>query len=46
MSGEGDKNKDGKVDDAELKTYLESTMTYFARWNYGRDQKVTIASGW
>ena len=45
MSGEGDKNNDGKVDDAELQTYLEGTMTYFARRYYGRDQKVTIASG-
>jgi hypothetical protein len=25
MSGEGDKNNDGKVDDAELQTYLEGT---------------------
>ena len=46
MTGEGDKNKDGKVDDAELQTYLEGTMTYYARRYYGRDQKVTIASGW
>jgi hypothetical protein len=46
MSGEGDYNKDGKVGDTELQTYLEGTMTYFARRYYGRDQKVTIASGW
>jgi len=45
MSGDGDKNKDGKVDDAELQNYLEGTMTYFARRYYGRDQKVQIVSG-
>jgi hypothetical protein len=45
MSGEGDKNKDGKVDDTELQNYLEGTMTYFARRYYGRDQKVQIALG-
>ena len=45
MSGEGDKNKDGKVDDTELQNYLDGTMTYFARRYYGRDQKVQIALG-
>ena len=45
MSGEGDKNKDGKVSDAELKEYLSDTMTYYARRYYGRDQKVQIHNG-
>jgi len=45
MSGEGDKNKDGNVDDAELRNYLNGTMTYYARRYYGRDQKVQIVSG-
>ena len=45
MSGDGDKNKDGKVDDTELQNYLDGTMTYFARRYYGRDQKVQIALG-
>ena len=42
MSGEGDKNQDGNVDDKELKEYLNETMTYFARRYYGRDQNVQI----
>ena len=45
MSGEGDKNNDGKVSDAELKEYLSDTMTYYARRYYGRDQKVQIHNG-
>ena len=45
MSGEGDKNKDGKVSDAELKDYLSDTMTYYARRYYGRDQNVQIMQG-
>ena len=45
MSGEGDKNKDGKVTDTELKNYLDETMTYYARRYYGRDQTVQIIQG-
>ena len=45
MSGEGDKNKDGKVSDAELKDYLSDTMTYYTRRYYGRDQNVQIMQG-
>ncbi len=45
MSGEGDKNKDGKVSDTELKKYLGETMTYYARRYYGRDQHVQIMQG-
>ena len=45
MSGEGDKNNDGKVSDTELKTYLGETMTYFARRYYGRNQNVQIMHG-
>jgi hypothetical protein len=45
MSGEGDKNKDGKVTDTELKDYLGETMTYYARRYYGRDQTVQIMQG-
>jgi hypothetical protein len=45
MSGEGDKNKDGKVTDPELKDYLGETMTYYARRYYGRDQTVQIMQG-
>ena len=46
MSGEGDKkpygNGDGKVEDRELKKYLDDTMTYYARRYYGRDQTAQI----
>ena len=46
MSGEGDKkpygNGDGKVDDRELKKYLDDSMTYYARRYYGRDQTAQI----
>jgi hypothetical protein len=46
MSGEGDKkpygNGDGKVEDTELKKYLDDTMTYYARRYYGRDQTAQI----
>ncbi len=45
MSGEADKNKDGKINDNELRDYLDETMTYFARRYYGRDQKVQIIYG-
>ncbi|MDC0549132.1 caspase family protein [Alphaproteobacteria bacterium] len=45
MSGEGDKNNDGKVSDTELKNYLGETMTYYARRYYGRDQNVQIMQG-
>ena len=45
MSGEGDKNNDGKVSDTELKDYLGETMTYYARRYYGRDQNVQILQG-
>ena len=45
MSGEGDKNNDGKVSDTELKDYLGETMTYYARRYYGRDQNVQIMQG-
>ena len=45
MSGEADKNKDGKINDNELRNYLDETMTYFARRYYGRDQKVQIIYG-
>ena len=45
MSGEGDKNNDGKVSDTELKDYLGDTMTYYARRYYGRDQYVQIIQG-
>ena len=45
MSGEGDKNNDGKVSDSELKDYLGETMTYYARRYYGRDQNVQIMQG-
>ena len=34
MSGEGDKNKDGKVSDSELKNYLGETITHYARRYY------------
>ncbi len=46
MSGEGDRkpygNGDGKVEDTELKKYLDDTMTYYARRYYGRDQNAQI----
>jgi hypothetical protein len=46
MSGEGDKkpygNGDGKVENRELKKYLDDTMTYYARRYYGRDQTAQI----
>ena len=45
MSGEGDKNNDGKVSDTELKDYLGETMTYYARRYYARDQNVQIMQG-
>ena len=45
LSGEGDKNNDGKVSDSELKNYLGETMTYYARRYYGRDQNVQIMQG-
>ena len=45
ISGEGDSNKDGKVNDNELKEYLSDTMTYYARRYYGRDQKAQIHNG-
>ena len=49
MSGEGDKkpygNGDGKVNDDELRKYLDQTMTYYARRYYGRSQKAQIAVG-
>ena len=45
MSGEGDKNEDGKVSDRELKNFLSETMTYYARRYYGRDQQVQITNG-
>lgn len=44
ISGEADLapygNLDGEVVDAELKRYLDDTMTYFARRYYGREQNV------
>ncbi|MBT3359147.1 MAG: hypothetical protein HN403_05920 [Rhodospirillales bacterium] len=46
MSGEADKvphgNGDSKVALKELDAYLDSTLTYYARRYYGRDQKVRI----
>ena len=45
MSGEGDKNNDGKVSDNELTNYLSETMTYYARRYYGRNQNVQIIQG-
>ena len=45
MSGEGDNNKDGKVNDDEVKEYLSDTMTCYVRRYYGRDQKVQIHNG-
>ena len=46
MSGEGDKkpygNGDGKVDDRELKKYLDDTMTYYARRYFLRNQTAQI----
>ena len=49
MSGEADKspygNGDTRVDYGELKTYLDDTLTYFARRNYGRDQTAVIRVG-
>ena len=46
MSGEGDKkpygNSDGKVEDTELKKYLDDTMMYYARRCYGRGQTAQI----
>lgn len=49
MSGEADAkpygNGDAKVDYAELKKYMDGTMTYLARRYYGRDQKVQIVVG-
>ncbi len=48
MSGEADKspygNGDGQVAWAELKAYLKSTLTYFARRYYGRDQVAQIVN--
>ena len=42
MSGEGDKkpygNSDSKVEDTELKKYLDDTITDYARRSFGRDQ--------
>ena len=34
MSGEGNKNKDSKVSDSELKNYLGETITHYARRYY------------
>ena len=49
MSGEGDKkpygNGVGAVSLNELEKYLGGTMTYLARRNYGRDQRVQIVNG-
>ena len=48
-SGEADKspygNGDGKVNYGELSKYLEGTVTYYARRNYGRDQNAQIVTG-
>ncbi|MBC8158801.1 MAG: caspase family protein [Alphaproteobacteria bacterium] len=49
MSGEADQppygNGDGTVGTGELKTYLDHTLTYFARRYYGRDQTARIIIG-
>lgn len=46
MNGEADGpnygNADGKVSMSELKNYLDDTVTYYARRNYGRSQNVQI----
>ena len=49
MGGEADKspfgNSDGQVTFPELESYLNRTMTYFARRYYGRDQTAQIVVG-
>ncbi len=49
MSGAADAapfgNGDGTVEHAELRRYLDDTVTYFARRYYGRDQKSQIVAG-
>jgi hypothetical protein len=49
MKGEADArpygNGDGVVAWSELGTYLEDTLTYFARRYYGRDQTSQITIG-
>ncbi|MBC8158900.1 MAG: caspase family protein [Alphaproteobacteria bacterium] len=49
LAGEADKtpygNADGNVIHSELDTYLNDTLTYFARRYYGRDQKARIVVG-
>lgn len=49
MSGRADTapygNGDGTVDFGELKSYLEQTLTYYARRYYGRDQTARIVIG-
>jgi hypothetical protein len=42
MSGEADENRNGIVEKSELSSYLDRTLTYFARRYYGRDQKADI----
>ncbi len=49
MSGEADAkphgNSDGEVEWGELDAYLKSTLTYWARRYYGRDQTAQIVVG-
>lgn len=44
VNGEADLDKNGIVNDNEIKLYLEDTMTYFARRYYGREQHVKISN--
>lgn len=48
ISGEADQspygNEDGAIDSAELSRYLDSTLTYYARRYYGRDQNAQIVN--
>ena len=43
MSGRADRDTNGGVSLAELKAYLDDTLTYWARRYYGRDQMVHIS---
>lgn len=45
MAGAADENKNGKITNDELDTYLKDTMTYYARRYYGRDQVAQIVKG-
>ena len=42
MSGEADADKNGRVSEEELNTYLKRTLTYFARRHYGREQQAQV----